>query len=310
MLARASSLLGRSGGARPSIARVPRCRPLEPSLQTVRHASSKRGGSSSRYMQRQKNDVFVKQRARPSKPGKQDYDEQDDIAASASGYVARSAFKLLQLDDRYKFLRPGRVIVDLGAAPGGWSQAIVERTRRKPNAGMPVFAFDLLPVVDIDGVNSIRGDFLDVAMQDKLRKMVQDATLSSQSQNVASTETEGYVDVVVSDMMANTTGNPIVDTEASLELCRAATSFAMRTLKRDHRVPQAGERKSPTWMASKSSVLVMKYFMSHEADLFRKEVLETQFHFVKAEKMEASRKESREQFWICIGFKGAHISNP
>lgn len=63
-------------------------------------------------------------------------------------------------------------------------------------------------------------------------------------------------------------------------------------------------------MASKSSVLVMKYFMSHEADLFRKEVLERQFHSVKAEKMEASRKESREQFWICIGFEGAHSSNP
>lgn len=54
----------------------------------------------------------------------------------------------------------------------------------------------------------------------------------------------------------------------------------------------------------------MKYFMSHEADNFRKEVLEKHFHFVKAEKMEASRKESREQFWICIGFKGRQISNP
>lgn len=80
--------------------------------------------------------------------------------------------------------------------------------------------------------------------------------------------------------------------------------FAIRTLKRDHHLLQSQERKSPISLASKSSVLVMKYFMSHEADSFRKQVLEKHFHFVKAEKMEASRKESREQFWICIGFKG------
>ena len=63
-------------------------------------------------------------------------------------------------------------------------------------------------------------------------------------------------------------------------------------------------RKSPASLASQSSVLVMKYFMSHEADVFRKEVLEKRFRFVRAEKMDASRKESREQFWICIGYRG------
>lgn len=115
---------------------------------------------------------------------------------------------------------------------------------------MPVFALDLLPVVDIEGVTSIQGDFLDVATQDKLRKMVHDAAFGSESATSPSMEEgDGFVDVVVSDMMgesvplikrngpamaldadsssfaitANTTGNPIVDTEASLELCRAAT---------------------------------------------------------------------------------------
>lgn len=67
-------------------------------------------------------------------------------------------------------------------------------------------------------------------------------------------------------------------------------------------------RKSPLSSASTSSVLVMKYFMSHEADLFRKEVLEKHFGFVKAEKMAASRKESREQFWVCIGYQGQQTS--
>ncbi|CBQ70541.1 conserved hypothetical protein [Sporisorium reilianum SRZ2] len=263
-------------------------------------------------MQRQKSDVYVKQRSRPTSAKKQGLYDEDVLSASSSGYVARSAFKLLQLDDRYKFLRPGRVIVDLGAAPGGWSQAIVERTRGRSIAkgghnreATPVFALDLLPVVDIEGVTSIQGDFLDVATQDKLRTMVSEAALGIGSDVDDVKQVDGFVDVVVSDMMANTTGNPIVDTEASLELCRAATSFAIRTLKRDDLKPkQSGERRSASSLASTCSVLVMKYFMSHEADLFRKEVLEKHFQFVKAEKMEASRKESREQFWICIGFKG------
>ena len=169
-------------------------------------------------MQRQKTDVYVKQRTRPISPAKAsssspDYGEDDDFGASSGGFVARSAFKLLQLDDRYKFLRPGRVIVDLGAAPGGWSQAIVERTRtrsggkaKEGDPKVPVFALDLLPVVAVDGVTSIQGDFLDIATQERLRKMVADAALSSSgSDGGGAEENGGFVDVVVSDMM----GEPI-----------------------------------------------------------------------------------------------------
>lgn len=175
------------------------CRRFEAAAQTVRCASSKRGGSSSRYLQRQKADVYVKQRSRPSSAKQHGRIEDDVVSASSGGYVARSAFKLLQLDDRYKFLRSGRVIVDLGAAPGGWSQAIVERTRSR-TAGK-VFALDLLPVVDIEGVTSIQGDFLDPATQDKLRRMVSKAALGSESQSDVATPSHGFVDVVVSDMM-------------------------------------------------------------------------------------------------------------
>lgn len=148
-------------------------------------------------MQRQKADVYVRQRTQPKGPTNQNQD--DHVSASSNGYVARSAFKLLQLDDRYKFLRPGRVIVDLGAAPGGWSQAIVERTRSR-TAGK-VFALDLLPVVGIEGVTSIQGDFLDVDTQERLRRMVADAALGSADGNDAAKQSEGFVDVVVSDMM-------------------------------------------------------------------------------------------------------------
>lgn len=214
----APSLLSIHGGARPIVATTSRARQLVAGSQAVRWASSKRGGSSSRYMQRQKTDVYVKQRTRPISPAKAsssspDYGEDDDFGASSGGFVARSAFKLLQLDDRYKFLRPGRVIVDLGAAPGGWSQAIVERTRtrsggkaKEGDPKVPVFALDLLPVVAVDGVTSIQGDFLDIATQERLRKMVADAALSSSgSDGGGAEENGGFVDVVVSDMM----GEPI-----------------------------------------------------------------------------------------------------
>ncbi|PWZ03136.1 23S ribosomal RNA methyltransferase [Testicularia cyperi] len=294
----------------------------EAGLQQARHASSKRGGSSSRYLQRQRNDVFVKQRSKGAptgtRSGSRPRENGDDSFAEASlgegGYVARSAFKLLQLDDRYRFLRPGRVIVDLGAAPGGWSQAIVERLARSSasaklgsehnlSAPQRIFALDILPMAPIDGVCFLQGDFLNPVIQDRLRMLVR-GNLEGHSSTVPADSHVGceFVDIVVSDMMANTTGNPIADTEASLELCRAAFMFASRTLKALPAVNGAAKPKLP---ASSSSMLVMKYFMSHEADLFRKQVLEKSFHFVKSEKMEASRKESREQFWVCIGFRGA-----
>lgn len=184
----------------------------------ARCASSKRGGSSSRYIQRQKTDIYVKQRVSLSSPKKKlqgnDVEDYGDVEASTR-FVARSAFKLLQLDDRYKFLRPGRVIVDLGAAPGGWSQAIVERTRKRAagsgketGASAPIFALDLLPVIDIEGVVSIQGDFLDAATQERLRKMVHGAAQAAQGSSsdsdtdgAGARRTDGFVDIVVSDMM-------------------------------------------------------------------------------------------------------------
>lgn len=199
MLVRATSLVGVDTGIR-----LPAALCLL-QLQTIRHASSKRGGSSSRYMQRQKTDVYVKQRSRSTGSKQQSSSVDDDLSTSSTGYVARSAFKLLQLDDRYKFLRPGRVIVDLGAAPGGWSQAIVERTRSRSSAkarlDRPVFALDLLPVVGIEGVTSIQGDFLDGATQEKLRRMVSEAALGSGREMDEAKQVDGFVDVVVSDMM-------------------------------------------------------------------------------------------------------------
>ncbi|WFD33274.1 methylene-fatty-acyl-phospholipid synthase [Malassezia cuniculi] len=95
------------------------------------------------------------------------------------------------------------------------------------------------------------------------------------------------VDVVLSDMMANTSGNPIRDSVASLDLCMAAFEFAAVMLKTEP-----------------SSAFICKYFMSREADEFRKDTLECRFSNVRAVKTAASRSESREQYWVCRGFLG------
>lgn len=203
-----------------------------PILVSARSVSTKRGGSSSRYLQRQKTDVFVKQRQNIARTR----ETANDVALALSGsYVSRSAFKLLQLDDKYKFLRAGRTIVDLGAAPGGWTQAIIERvTRDRAKRGKklderttPVFALDILPMSSIAGVTCLQGDFLDPNVQDKLRRLVAHKTQSNDSSVEVSNggdleDTEFFVDVVVSDMMSNTSGNSTADSEASLSLCQAA----------------------------------------------------------------------------------------
>lgn len=185
----------------------------------ARSVSSKRGGSSSRYLDRQNNDVFVKQRLnagygqRKSSAGA--HDAENDAAASSApiSFVSRSAFKLLQLDDKYRMLRAGRTIVDLGAAPGGWSQAIVARiarsqTRRRilSDAVPSVFALDILPMAPIEGVTCLQGDFLDPIIQNKLKRKVKRDSQSSDttiphSNSCLLTPEGGFVDVVLSDMM-------------------------------------------------------------------------------------------------------------
>ncbi|KAN0060702.1 2' O-ribose methyltransferase [Thecaphora frezii] len=317
--------------ATPLASRTPVARSAIPACVQLRTASSKRG-SSARYLERQRNDVYVRGRAQgntdfgpKSKGGRPTIKEGRHLH-----YVSRSAFKLAQLDARYKFLRGQKVVVDLGAAPGGWTQVIVERLfRGKPppqldiepsDADQPrvaskqrraakVFALDILPMDPVPGAVVMQGDFLDHRVHDALRQLVLKDTRGLgyggplESHDVKPRTDAGFVDVIVSDMMANTTGNRIKDAEASLTLCRAALSFALSTLKVDAEV-QGGKGPKNKEPAKGSSVLVMKYFMSEEADRFRKEELSRYFGLVRAEKMSASRDESREQFWVCQGFRG------
>jgi 23S rRNA (uridine2552-2'-O)-methyltransferase len=129
--------------------------------------------------------------------------------ARAQGYRSRAAFKLLQLDEKERFLRPGMTVVDLGAAPGGWSQ--VAAAKVKP--GGRVIAIDLLPVAPISGVTVLEGDF---------RGEILVAALEGSK-----------ADVVLSDVSPNLSGIGNVDQARALELIGAAIDFCSKALKAD-----------------------------------------------------------------------------
>lgn len=127
--------------------------------------------------------------------------------ARAQGYRSRAAFKLLQLDEKERFLRPGMLVVDLGAAPGGWSQ--VAAARVKP--GGRVVAIDVLPIAPICGATVLKGDFRAEALLEALAG--------------------SKADVVLSDLAPNLSGIGNVDQARALELSGSAIDFCSRVLK-------------------------------------------------------------------------------
>jgi len=124
------------------------------------------------------------------------------IRAKAQGYRSRAAFKLIEINEKEKFLRPGATVVDLGAAPGSWSQVAAEKV--KP--GGRVIAIDLLPVVPISGVTILRGDFREQVLKEK-------------------------ADVVLCDVSPNLSGIADVDQARLAELAFAAIDFCRDVLK-------------------------------------------------------------------------------
>jgi len=146
--------------------------------------------SSQRWLQRQLNDPYVAE-------------------AKKRGYRSRAAFKLLQLDDQVRFLKPGARVVDLGAAPGGWTQVSVERTK-----GGIVVGIDISPVEPIAGATVLAKDFYDDDAPEALEALL-----------------GGPADVVLSDMAAAATGDPQVDHLRIMALAEAAHDFARQVLK-------------------------------------------------------------------------------
>ena len=154
---------------------------------------SKRKSSSGRWLQRQRRDPFVKQ-------------------AQQSGWRSRAVFKLEQIDQRDQLIKPGQYIADLGCAPGGWSQYALKKLRGQGR----VIGLDLLPVADIAGLHYRQGDFLAEESIDWI------ASLCADNQGL---------DLVLSDMAPNLSGNRLLDQARSLELLYAAAAFCRRWLK-------------------------------------------------------------------------------
>ena len=154
---------------------------------TVR-ASKKRSAASQRWLTRQLNDPYV-------------------AAAKQQGFRSRAAFKLVELDERFRLIRRGVKVIDLGAAPGGWTQVAMQRGAAR------VVGVDLLPIDPVAGAVMLRGDFSEPEMQERL---------------IA--ELGGKADLVLSDMAPNTTGHAATDHLRIMALAEAALDFAAEVL--------------------------------------------------------------------------------
>jgi 23S rRNA (uridine2552-2'-O)-methyltransferase len=159
-------------------------------LRTRVKTARKRSAQSTRWLERQLNDPYVKR-------------------ARAEGYRSRAAYKLIELDERFKFLKGSKRIIDLGIAPGGWSQVVRQRLPNSIVAGI-----DLLPVDPIDGVTILQLDFMHDTAPERLMEAL-----------------GGAADLVLSDMAANTVGHPQTDHLRTMGLVEAGADFAFDVLR-------------------------------------------------------------------------------
>ena len=157
-------------------------------LAVYLRTAKKRSVASAAWLQRQLNDPYV-------------------TAAQKQGWRSRAAFKLIELDERFKLLRPAQRVVDLGAAPGGWSQVAIRQGAHK------VVALDLLAIDPVPGVTFLQGDFNDADMPDRLIEAL-----------------GGKADIVLSDMAPNTTGHAATDHVRIVALAELAILFAIQVL--------------------------------------------------------------------------------
>jgi 23S rRNA (uridine2552-2'-O)-methyltransferase len=216
-------------------------------LRVTVKTGGKRKLSSKLWLERQLNDPYVAQ-------------------AKRDGWRSRAAYKLIEMDDKYHFLKPGLAVVDLGAAPGGWSQVAARRVCAADGKGK-VIAIDLLEMPEIVGVTFAQLDFLDADAPERLTTMM-----------------EGGADVVLSDMAANTTGHRKTDQLRIVGLAESAAAFAADVL-----------RPGGTFIA--------KVFQSGaDADLLAQ--LKRDYRTVRHVKPAASRQDSSERYVMATGFRG------
>lgn len=190
--------------------------------------------------------------------------------AQREGYRARAAYKLIEMNEKFHFLKNGQVVVDLGAAPGSWTQYVVRDFPRSK-----VFAMDLLEIKPIPGVDFYQGDF---TTDEALAWLVQKLNLPADAAE------NGTVDVVLSDMAPNTVGHKKTDHIRQMVLLEYAFDFALRALK-------------------PGGVFVAKSFTGGTTNELLKQI-KSRFDSVHHIKPQSSRKDSVEMFIVAIGFRG------
>jgi 23S rRNA (uridine2552-2'-O)-methyltransferase len=209
--------------------------------------TARRSPSSRLWLERQLNDPYV-------------------ARAKREGFRARAAFKLIEIDDKHRLLNPGARVVDLGAAPGSWSQVAARRVGAAQRSGR-VVAVDLLDIVPIAGVEFARLDFLDTRAGEIIKSLL-----------------GGPADVVLSDMAANATGHRKTDHLKIMALAEAAADFAREAL------------------APRGTFLCKVLQGGTEAGLLA--ALKRDFARVKHLKPAASRSDSPELYLLATGFRG------
>ncbi len=200
--------------------------------------------SSQNWLQEHFNDPYVKK-------------------AQKSGVRSRAVFKLEELDKKDKLIKPGMVVVDLGAAPGGWSDYALRRVGDK---GV-VIALDILPMTPLTGVHFIEGDFREDGPLSELNTVLDGRS----------------IDLVLSDMAPNLSGVDAIDQPSSMYLVELALDFALQNLKKD-------------------GVFLTKVFQGEGFDALLKE-MRLQFNKVVSRKPDASRQRSREIYLLARGLK-------
>lgn len=186
-------------------------------------------------------------------------------SAKKHKYRSRASYKLLQLDNRFHIIGEGDKVVDLGAAPGGWSQVALEKVG---DSGL-VIAVDIKPIkpFPVDNFHTIKGDFTDEKVQGKIGELL-----------------GGKADVIISDVSPSLSGIKDIDQLRSLELVESVVKVAGRFLKKD------------------GNLLVKVFQGPGFSELLKK--LKRSFRRVKSTKPASSRKGSPEMYIVCRGFKG------
>ena len=193
---------------------------------------------------------------------KEHFDDAYVKKSREQGYRSRASFKLLEIQERDRLLKPGQTVVDLGAAPGGWSQVAAELVE----PGGRVIASDILPMDAVAGVEFIQGDFTETAVYEQILAVAGD----------------GGVDLVISDMAPNMSGMKDIDQPRVLYLAELALDLAKTLLK-------------------PGGALLVKVFQGAGLDTYQQE-LKSCFRTVKVRKPRASRARSAELYLLAEGF--------